>query len=320
MFYQIRGLTGIGKTYKLKSDYKSAIQNYRDALLKSDEINDFKDEVMITNELANIYSETFDFKKALELSDSSIWLAESQNFTNLLSKSYTTLGNIYIRQNKYELAIPSLQKSLSISQKTGVLDDQKDAWNALSIAYKHNGQFAEALEAYEHFSTIQDSINNVARENASIRKDLEAGFKNQQFADSLKTANAYSDKIARQKKITYTGLVGLIMVMLLAFFIYRNYRIQKKYNELLSKEKMGHLAHIEAQSNVLSDIAHIQAHHVRGPVATILGLVSLFNFEDPTDPVNKEVIDGLSVVTEKLDNVIKEVIIKENKFRYGKDE
>jgi tetratricopeptide (TPR) repeat protein len=320
MPYQIRGLTGIGKTYELNSDYKNAIQNYRNALQKCYDINDFKDEVMITNELANTYLETFDFKKALELSDSSIWLAENQNFTNLLSKSYTTLGNIYIRQNKYDLAVPNLQKSLSISQKTGVLDDQKDAWFALSTAYKHNGHFAEALEAFEHFTTIRDSQNNVARENASIRKDLEANFKNQQFADSLKTATAYGEKINRQKKITYTGFVGLLMVMLLAFFIYRNYKIQKKYNNLLSKEKMGHLAHIEAQSNVLSDIAHIQAHHVRGPVATILGLVSLFNFEDPTDPVNKEVIDGLSIVTEKLDNVIKDVIIKENKLRYGKDE
>ena len=69
---------------------------------------------------------------------------------------------------------------------------------------------------------------------------------------------------------------------------------------------------------MLSDIAHIQAHQVRGPVATILGLIQIFNYDDPTDPINKEVMEGLSVVTERLDTVVKEVIYKENKLRSDK--
>jgi signal transduction histidine kinase len=67
---------------------------------------------------------------------------------------------------------------------------------------------------------------------------------------------------------------------------------------------------------VLSDIAHTQAHDVRGPVATILGLLQLFNHDDPTDPINGEVINKLNVATEKLDNVVKEVVYKENRLRY----
>ncbi len=159
---------------------------------------------------------------------------------------------------------------------------------------------------------------SIEKENETIKKDLEYDFREKQKIDSLFQKGIFDKTIDRQKRFTYTGFAGLLLVIALAFFIFRNYNIQRKYNELLSREKKSHLAHIEAQSNVLSDIAHIQAHHVRGPVATILGLVQLFNYEDPTDPVNKEVIEGLGVVTEKLDQVVKEVIIKENKLRYGK--
>ena len=246
-------------------------------------------------------------------------LAEDQSYIDLLPSAYITLGNIYIKQNKYDFAIPSLQKALNIAQKNTELEDEKRAWFALYYAYEGGGQYKEAADAQRNFYAIRDSIYSIERENETIKKDLEADFKQKQMRDSLYQRAIYETTIDRQKRFTYTGFAGLLLVGLLSFFIYRNYNIQKKYNELLSREKKSHLAHIEAQSNVLSDIAHIQAHHVRGPVATILGLVQLFNFEDPTDPVNKEVIEGLGVVTEKLDKVVKEVIIKENKLRYGKE-
>ena len=320
MDFQIKSLTGIGKTYRLKNDYQRAIQNYQIALKLCHESNRFRDEVQVLNELANTYLDTWVFAQALAFADSSRRLAEDQSYIDLLSRSYTTLGNIYIKQNKYDLAIPYLQKALNISQKTNVLEDEKNAWFALSSAFEHNGEPAKALDAYRNYQTIKDSVFNIAKANELLKKDLENSFKTTQFADSVKNATVYNKKIERQRTFTYTGFAALVLVLLLAFFILRNYNIQKKYNALLSREKKSHLAHIEAQSNVLSDIAHIQAHQVRGPVATILGLVQLFNYDDPTDPVNKEVMEGLGSVTEKLDTVVKEVILKENRLRYGKDQ
>jgi signal transduction histidine kinase len=73
-----------------------------------------------------------------------------------------------------------------------------------------------------------------------------------------------------------------------------------------------HLEKIEAQATVLSDIAYTQSHDVRGEVATILGLAQIFNFNDPGDPTNKVVLEGIAEVTEKLDAIVKATIVKEN--------
>lgn len=318
-FFQIASLTGIGETFKLKGNAQKAIDNYQLALHKCREINEFREEAKILNALANTYLSTDKYATALLYADTSLRLAEDQSYTDLLPRSYITLGNIYAKQNKYDYAIPSLQKALSIAQTTNELEDEKDAWFALKNAYNGNGQYKEAYEAYEHFIAISDSIYNIEKHYAVIKKDLEYDFKTRHKIDSVYQKEIYDKTIERQKRITYTGLGGLILVILLTFFIYRSYNIQKKYNELLSKEKKGHLAHIEAQSNVLSDIAHTQAHHVRGPIATILGLVKLYNMDDPADPLNKEVIEGLNIVTERLDTVVKDVIAKENDLRFGKD-
>ncbi len=66
---------------------------------------------------------------------------------------------------------------------------------------------------------------------------------------------------------------------------------------------------------MLTDIAHIQSHDVRGPLATILGLVQLFNFENAADPDNKVIITAIAQASEQLDVVIKEVVYKENNLR-----
>lgn len=320
IYFQIASLTGFGKTFKLKHNYTKAVENYELALTKCRDINEFREEVKILDELANTYIETTDYTKALTYSDTCLRLAEDQSYTDLLPKSYITLGKIYIKQGKNDLAIPSLQKALSTAQKNKDMDDEKNSWSALSIAYENNGQTKEALDAYKNYIATRDSLYNIDKENELTKNLLGYEFRKKQEIDSLSQAKIYDITIDRQKRFTYTGFAGVVLIGLLAFFVYRNYNIQKKYNELLSREKMSHLAHIEAQSNVLSDIAHTQAHHVRGPISTILGLIQLFNYEDPSDPVNKEVIEGLAVVTDKLDKVVKDVINKENRLRYGKEE
>jgi nitrogen-specific signal transduction histidine kinase len=79
-------------------------------------------------------------------------------------------------------------------------------------------------------------------------------------------------------------------------------------------EQRLQLMQLNEQSNILIDIAHIQSHKVRGPVASILGLVQLFNFEDLSDPDNKEIMRGIVTSTEHLDELIREVITKINRL------
>ena len=176
------------------------------------------------------------------------------------------------------------------------------------------------MDNYNQNNSNKNYFALVEISNNFTRKELEISFKKEQEIESLRQEGVYGKKIERQKVLTYCVSAGLALVLLLAFFIYRNYHTQKKYNDLLSKEKKRHLEHIEAQSNVLSDIAHTQAHDVRGPVATILGLVQVFNYDDPADPMNKQVMEWIGATTEKLDTVVKEVILKENRLRHDQNE
>jgi PAS domain S-box-containing protein len=79
-------------------------------------------------------------------------------------------------------------------------------------------------------------------------------------------------------------------------------------------EHRKHLLKIEEQNTALREIAFIESHRVRGPVATLLGLEQLFNHSDYTDPINAYIIKGISVTTNKLDTIIREVVRKSNEI------
>ena len=75
-------------------------------------------------------------------------------------------------------------------------------------------------------------------------------------------------------------------------------------------EQQMFIKRIEDKNEILKNIAWTQSHDVRGPLATIMGLVSLLDEEDFKNAQNKEIIAGLKESSERLDEIIKKVVKK----------
>ncbi|TAF67457.1 MAG: PAS domain S-box protein [Cytophagales bacterium] len=61
---------------------------------------------------------------------------------------------------------------------------------------------------------------------------------------------------------------------------------------------------LNQQNQQFRNYAFITSHELRKPLANILGLISLFNEEDPTDGFNLEIIKNLYISAQELDGVI----------------
>jgi class 3 adenylate cyclase len=118
------------------------------------------------------------------------------------------------------------------------MDDEKDAWQVLSTTYELMGQTARSFTAYKNYITLRDSVYNVDKAKQLVRIDLQSGFSRKQLADSIKQDDATKVlrlRLQKQQAYTYGGFIGLALVLLLSFFIYRNYDQQKKANRTISK-------------------------------------------------------------------------------------
>jgi DNA-binding NtrC family response regulator len=76
---------------------------------------------------------------------------------------------------------------------------------------------------------------------------------------------------------------------------------EKKKKKIIDEE-------LKAQYDKLLRIAFLQSHQVRVPIANILGLIDLFEFDNPADPINGVILNKLKTVTESLDIIIQEIV------------
>jgi len=67
---------------------------------------------------------------------------------------------------------------------------------------------------------------------------------------------------------------------------------------------------IEYKNKILRSIAYVQSHKLRAPVATIMGLIQLFDENDLQNSINKDIIGYLKKPTEELDMLIHEIVDK----------
>jgi DNA-binding NtrC family response regulator len=82
------------------------------------------------------------------------------------------------------------------------------------------------------------------------------------------------------------------------------------------KEKTITDKKLKAQHDQLFEIAFLQSHQVRGPLTNILGLFSLFKFDNPSDPLNGEIICKLKIVAESFDKVIHDILEKTSEIKH----
>lgn len=79
----------------------------------------------------------------------------------------------------------------------------------------------------------------------------------------------------------------------------------------------NYLKMIESQNEKFREIAWSQSHEVRAPLANILGLTALFNFEDSSDLQNAELMRLVSDSAKELDEIVKKINSKA--LRTGSD-
>jgi signal transduction histidine kinase len=81
----------------------------------------------------------------------------------------------------------------------------------------------------------------------------------------------------------------------------------RKVAEERLRRKHAELREVEDK---LKDIAHIHAHEIRGPLATLIGLTAIFNEHELSDLERKLIVEGIRTTSAQLDNIICEIIRK----------
>ncbi|MEZ4810458.1 MAG: histidine kinase [Allomuricauda sp.] len=164
------------------------------------------------------------------------------------------IANAYIAQDKLDEAIPYLEKSIVEANKDDDLVVQKDATRKLSEVYRYKGDFTKALESYQAYVTVVDSlyirkeqeISRAARLNREIANkqnrisslEQERQLSQSKYSLAVTEQQLFEETSKRQKWIIYSLAFGILLMALTAFLYYRSNKQQKLANNLLALKSL----------------------------------------------------------------------------------
>jgi len=169
-------------------------------------------------------------------------------------KSNYKIAKAYVQQAKYDDAIPYLEKSISEANKKSDLIIEKDATRKLSEVYKTVGEYTKALETYQSYVDLVDKVYlNKEQQIANVSKVSRDLIKQQQRITGLederklvesklllasKDSELQNERNKQQSLVIYSLLAGLFLLLLLAFYMYRNIKQQRVNNNLLALKSL----------------------------------------------------------------------------------
>ncbi len=220
------------------------------------------------------------------------------------------IANAYISQDKYNEAIPFLERSIVEANSEDDLVVQKDATRKLSEVYEFKGDFNKALETYQDYVALVDTlyvrkeqeISRAARFNKEIAStqnritglEQERELSQSKYVLALTQKELSEESYKNQRWVIYSLIFGLILTALAAFFFYRSNQQQKLANNLLALKSLRSQMNPHFIFNALNSVNNFiaksderSANRYLSDFSTLMRSV-LENSEEDYIPLSKE--------------------------------
>ncbi|MEM7374735.1 MAG: tetratricopeptide repeat protein [Bacteroidota bacterium] len=169
----------------------------------------------------------------------------------MLARAYTELGQLNKAKNMY-------QRALAISQKAGMMENERRHHENLSEIANLQQDYRAAFEHVQAANVLTDSLYSIqtAEKVAELTEQYEAEKKEAQIIQ-LNTENALKDaKIANDKQIKWGLVIGIFLLIIIGVLVWkgqrrtlRNQRLLVAKNEAIrSSEYKQHVTELELKA------------------------------------------------------------------------
>ncbi len=316
-FYTFRMNMNLGTMFNLLEDYDEAFMFYSSALNSTKDANM---EAMLSSNLAYLYIQKGNFDKAKVYLIKSISYFENALNKEWLAFSYSTMGQLYLKSNKFNNSIDSYKQALSIHSSD--INDTKgraDIYYGLAKANIGLKNFIKAEEYINESLNLYISFNlntgleksyrvlyEIKKEQNQISKSLEYLEITEKLAndiskeknkrnlnmlntklnfekekDNLKAKNELA--LEQQRKYVKWSLAALLTSFIIVLITLNSNNREK----LLIKKLENQAIVLNENQRTLSNINQNQdrlfsivGHDLRGPIISLKELLTLY-IEDP---------------------------------------
>ena len=233
-------LGNIGIIYGIQNEYQKAIDNYLKAQKIYEELGNKNGIARVFANIGIIYDKQKDYPKALEYYLKSLKMTEELGDKISAARTLANIGSLYTLMGSFKEAEQYMKKSIAIANSIGALNDLRQVEEWLSQLYDTTGRPQLALVHYKKAMALKDTIFNEENKKQLVEKEINFAFEKKEAATKAeqdkKDAVAEAD-LKRQKLLSYTVIGGLLMMVIIAFIIFRSLRITRKQKTIIQEQK-----------------------------------------------------------------------------------
>ncbi len=308
-----RSLNNIALSFLGLNKLDSAMHYTQLSIKFSESINDQFRAAFGKRTLGDIHYAQNSFAEAMKYYNEALTRAEKQKNNFLITSTLHRIGKTYLAQNNYDKALQYLKRNIAIAEEFDFKNELERTYKLISDVYRAKNDLHNVVVYQDKYIALHDSLYS-QRSNELItlqQVKYESDIQQAQIDLLRKDAMLKEGELKGQRAWNYIILSGLTVVTIIGFILYFSNRQTAKMNSILTdkNEKINVQALQLKELNAAKDkLFSIISHDIRGPLASLRGLMNLLNDSNLTKEefvnLSHTLKINLDYVSDDLDNLL----------------
>ena len=233
-------LNNIGTIYQNQSNYAKALEYYQKSLIIQQARKDTFEIMTCLNNIGFSYQNLNNVEESTEYFNRGLVYAIALKDIDGNIRSLEGIGDILYSTDKFNEAEQRYKEALKLSIESDNKAMQALILKSLKNVFEKEGRYKEALAAFDKHIILQDSLFT-EKQIAEIAKQ-EANYEFNKKEVILKAEQKKKDALAeaeskKQKIVIGAVIIGLLLVVVFAGFVFRSLRITQRQKTVIELQK-----------------------------------------------------------------------------------
>lgn len=280
----IISLNNMGVVYQQLKNSKKQEECFESALELNDKTKNAKLYGLTYDNIGSMWERRGNLQKAFVYYQKELEYERKSGVKAYIIEALKSLANICIKMKNFQMALRYANEEFKLSEEVQSAELRASAARNLSVVFENLRQFEQSIRYLKLAGLISDSLNSVERTKAV--SNLASHYELTKKESEIKALNLekqfQKSELQKESEIRKGLIIFVVVITILFIITIQQYMARKKANDLLVVWSRA----IDQKNQELDNLNKIKdkiftsiAHDVRGPLASLQGLLTLLNLK-----------------------------------------
>lgn len=232
-------ISNLGSFYFDNEDFDQALKYFREALAIQKEENNLESIALNLGNIGDCYMELMQFDSANVMLNEALTIYKKLGDSFSVARTYIDNSWMYTNQKMFQMAFTYADSALQISREMSFRGTEQDALYLMAENSLSLGEKDKAYELLKESFTLWKELHN--EESANSLNELRTKYETDRVENEnlllKKDSEIDAALISRQKTLIFASGGGLLILIVLVYFLNKWNKDKRKQNGLLSEQK-----------------------------------------------------------------------------------